>query len=245
MTESPRRPLDSAIPRASRPSATDDSRDGVSDASDIIAPPATRKRIRRSVVDPPPPDPAALVRMEAALFLHPRLALTSSACDDTVIAGSKRKRRSKATSNEKLSDNDYSIGDPRGGTRWGPAASIATNSDEGTDSAVDFSTLRRGGRGRGRGRGLGRPRGSRGRGRVRGRGGRSSILVAIRNLPRSSAADRCFDLLAADTNPFITERSRLRQGAVALQTELDALGNDDTSATHRAELQWLIARLEP
>ena len=186
--------------------------------------------------------------MEALLFLHPRLALTSSACDDTVIAGSKRKRRSKATSNGQLSDSDYSIADPREHMRWGPAASIATNSDEGTDSDADSSTLRRGrgrGRDRGCGRGFGRPRGSCGRGRGRGRGGRSSVLVAIRNLPRSSAADRCFDPLAADTHPFITERSRLRQGAVALQTELDALGNDDTSATHRAELQWLIARLEP
>ena len=66
--------------KAGSPEGTlaDASRDGVSDATDIIAPPATRKRIRRSVVDPPPPDPAALVRMEAALFLHPRLALTAS-----------------------------------------------------------------------------------------------------------------------------------------------------------------------
>ena len=75
------------------------------------------------------------------------------------------------------------------------------------------------------------------------RGGRSSVLVELRNLPRNVAADQCYGLLSADVDPFYTELA-LRQGPVALREQLDALGDDEASAVQRAELEPLVDKLE-
>jgi hypothetical protein len=45
-------------------------------------------------------------------------------------------------------------------------------------------------------------------------------------------------------DPFYTELARLRQGAVALREQLDALGDDEASAVQRAELEPLVDKLE-
>ena len=86
--------------------------------------------------------------------------------------------------------------------------------------------------------------GGRGQGRGRGvvRGGRSSVLVKLRNLPRNVAADQCYGLLSADVDPFYTELAHLRQGPVALREQLDALGDDEASAAQRAKLEPLVMR---
>ena len=160
--------------------------------------------------------------------------------NDALIAGIKRKRQGKSAG--RPSDSDVSKN---------ADFAVFSGSEDHTDSSA--STHRRG-RGHSRGRGLKSPRSSRSRGRSpghgRGRGrvgarskGRSSVAVVLKNLPRSVAADRCYGLLAADIDPFITELARLRQGAVALQARCDELGDDAASVTERAELQPLIAKL--
>jgi hypothetical protein len=45
-------------------------------------------------------------------------------------------------------------------------------------------------------------------------------------------------------DPFITELAHLRQGAVVLREQLDALGDDEASAVQRAELEPLVDKLE-
>ena len=175
----------------------------------------------------------------------------SSPDEDAVFAGNKCKRRG-GTDDTRGSDGEYVLDHPRGRqmriSRRGSAQAPASPSGS-DDSSVSKSapeTTRARGRGRGRPRGSRNRLGGRGQGHGRGvvRGGRSSVLVELRNLPRNVAADQCYGLLAADVDPFITELARLRLGAVALREHLDALGDDEASAVQRAELEPLVDKLE-
>ena len=134
--------------------------------------------------------------------------------EEAVTAGNKRKRRG-ASDDTGGSDGEYVLDRPRGRQlriiRRGPAQALPypSGSDDSSDSksAPPAESTRARGRGRGRPRGSRNRLGGRGRGRGRGavRGGRSSVLVELRNLPRNVAADQCYGLLSADVDPFYTE----------------------------------------
>jgi len=134
--------------------------------------------------------------------------------EDAVTTGNKRKRRD-ASDDIGGSDGEYVLDRPRGRQlqiiRRGPAQAPLHPSGSDDSSAPESTHAR--GRGRGRPRGSRNRLGGRGQGRGRGvvRGGRSSILVELRNLPRYVAADQCYGLpvLSADVDPFYTELAGL------------------------------------
>ena len=73
-------------------------------------------------------------------------------------------------------------------------------------------------------------RGGRGGSTKRGRRGRGGTYVAPRNLPRRVAVDSCVGLLAADVDPFITERARRKLGSAALREQCTALELESRNA---------------